>query len=86
MYSKKQLDKFKDVIIEKPTCFGVNVHLNNNVKIKELTVLGQQVTIGEDTTIDKSVLWDEIKIGSGCYISESIICNNCISPGGSRHA
>jgi len=71
------IDTGKDVIIEKPTCFGEFVHLNNNVKIKELTVVGQQITIGEDTTIDKSVLWDDVNIGSGCFINESIICNNC---------
>ncbi len=67
----------KDVIIGKPTCFGVNVKLSNNVKIKELTSVGQNVSIGEDSVIEKSILWDEIMIGAGCYINESIICNNC---------
>ena len=67
----------QNITIEKPTCFGEFVQLENRVKIKELTSIGQHVTIGEDTIIGKSVLWDDIKIGAGCIIKESIICNNC---------
>jgi NDP-sugar pyrophosphorylase family protein len=67
----------KDVLIGKPTCFGESVNLSNNVKIKELTSIGQNVSIGEDSIVEKSILWDEINVGAGCYINESIICNNC---------
>lgn len=67
----------QNIVIEKPTCFGEYVQLENRVKIKELTSIGHNVTIGEDTIIEKCVVWDEIKIGAGCIIKESIICNNC---------
>lgn len=67
----------KDVIIEKPACFGEHVDLSNRVKICELTSIGSDVVIGEDTKIEKSTLWDNLKIGAGCIIEESIICNNC---------
>jgi len=67
----------QNIVIEKPTCFGEFVQLENRVKIRELTSIGNNVTIGEDTVIIKSVIWDEIKIGAGCIITESIICNNC---------
>ncbi|MFX0083405.1 MAG: sugar phosphate nucleotidyltransferase [Candidatus Hodarchaeota archaeon] len=67
----------QNIIIDKPACFGEFVQLENRVKIKELTSIGQNVIIGEDTAIEKSVLWDDIKIGAGCIITESIICNNC---------
>ncbi|UCD02034.1 MAG: NDP-sugar synthase [Promethearchaeota archaeon] len=67
----------QNITIEKPTCFGECVKLENRVKIKDLTSIGHQVTIGEDTIIEKSVIWDEIIIGAGCIITESIICNNC---------
>ncbi len=65
------------VTIEKPACFGEQVQLHNNVKIKELTSLGNHANIGEDTIIEKSVVWDNVNIGAGCRINESIICNNC---------
>ena len=67
----------QNIMIEKPTCFGEFVTLENRVKIKELTTIGQNVTIGEDSIIEKSILWDDIEVGAGCIIKESIICNNC---------
>ncbi|TFF90593.1 MAG: NDP-sugar synthase [Promethearchaeota archaeon] len=67
----------KDVIMEKPACFGENVTLNNRVKIRELTSIGSEVKIGEDTKIEKSTIWDNVKIGAGCIIDKSIVCNNC---------
>ncbi|MFX1385554.1 MAG: sugar phosphate nucleotidyltransferase [Promethearchaeota archaeon] len=71
------IDSGQDIIIEKPTCFGEHVKLQNKVKIKELTSIGNNVIIGEDSVIEKSVVWDHVKIGSGSYINETIICNNC---------
>jgi len=67
----------QNVTIEKPTCFGESVELYNRVKIKELTSIGHQVKIGEDSVIEKSVIWDNVNIGAGCEIIESIICDNC---------
>lgn len=71
------IDSFEDISIEKPACFGEYVQLKKRVKIKELTSIGNHVTVGEDSVIEKSVLWDEIEVGAGCIIKESIICNNC---------
>jgi NDP-sugar pyrophosphorylase family protein len=67
----------KDVIIKKPAAFGEHVDLSNRVKIRELTTIGSDVMIGEDTKIEKSTIWDNVNIGAGCIIEESIICNNC---------
>lgn len=71
------IDSGKDVLIEKPSCFGEFVKLSNRVKIKELTSIGTHAIIGEDTVIEKSVIWDNVKIGAGCHINDSIICNDC---------
>lgn len=67
----------QDVVIEKPTCFGEYVELGNKVQIKQLTSIGNHVKIGEDSIIEKSVIWDYNNIGAGCKIIESIICDNC---------
>ncbi|MHA1782800.1 MAG: sugar phosphate nucleotidyltransferase, partial [Promethearchaeota archaeon] len=67
----------QDVVIEKPTCFGEYVELGNKVQIKPLTSIGNHVKIGEDSIIEKSVIWDYNNIGAGCKIIESIICDNC---------
>ncbi|MBY8990318.1 MAG: NDP-sugar synthase [Candidatus Lokiarchaeota archaeon] len=67
----------QNIEIQKPTCFGENVQLENRVKIKELTSIGQNVIIGEDSVLEKSVVWDNVTIGAGCIITESIVCNDC---------
>jgi len=67
----------QNAIIEKPTCFGESVELFNRVKIKPLCSIGNRVKIGEDTLIEKSVIWDDVNIGAGCHIDSSIVCNNC---------
>jgi len=67
----------QNIEIQKPTCFGKNVQLENRVKIKELTSIGQNVIIGEDSVLEKSVVWDNVMIGAGCIITESIVCNDC---------
>jgi len=65
------------VNIQKMTCFGDDVRLKNNVQIKELSVIGSNVEIKEDSIIDKSVIWDNVSIGAGCKVDSSIICNDC---------
>jgi NDP-sugar pyrophosphorylase family protein len=67
----------QNAIIEKPTCFGESVELFNRVRIKPLSSIGNRVKIGEDTIVEKSVIWDDVNIGAGCHINSSIVCNNC---------
>jgi NDP-sugar pyrophosphorylase family protein len=67
----------QNATIEKLTCFGENVELLNRAIIKPLTSIGNRVIVGEDTIIEKSVIWDDVNIGAGCRIDESIVCNNC---------
>jgi len=76
IYVMGVIDSGQNTIIEKPTCFGELVHLSNRVKIKELTSIGNQVKIGEDTVIEKSIIWDNVNIGAGCIIADSIVCND----------
>ncbi|KKN01291.1 hypothetical protein LCGC14_1129220 [marine sediment metagenome] len=77
IYVMGVINSGQNIIIEKPSCFGEFVQLENRVKITELTSIGHHVMIGEDTKIEKSVLWDNIKIGAGCIITQSIVCNDC---------
>jgi len=77
IYVMGVIDSGQNIIIEKPTCFGELVQLENRARIKELCSIGKNVIIGEDTMIEKSVLWDNVKVGAGCIITESIICNDC---------
>lgn len=68
----------QNVTIEKPACFGQFVEIANRAKILALSSIGNRVKIGEDTVIEKSVIWDDVNVGAGCLIKESIVCNDCI--------
>jgi mannose-1-phosphate guanylyltransferase/phosphomannomutase len=67
----------ENVIIDKPSCFGEYVELHNDVKIRELSTIGNHVEIGNKSIIEKSVIWDQVEIGKKCNINNSIICNDC---------
>ncbi|MEX2683874.1 MAG: sugar phosphate nucleotidyltransferase [Candidatus Sigynarchaeota archaeon] len=57
-----------------PVFIGNNVRLGREVNILPLSVIGDDVDIGNQTTIDKSVVWENVQIGSKCTIHETIIC------------
>jgi NDP-sugar pyrophosphorylase family protein len=63
-----------DLKIDKPAFVGNDVRLGKKVHIQSLSVVNDDVEIGDETTIDKSVIWAGTKIGSKCSIHESIIC------------
>jgi NDP-sugar pyrophosphorylase family protein len=67
----------ENVVIDKPSCFGEYVELHDDVRIRELTTIGNHVHIGKKSIIEKSVIWDNVEIGEGCEINNSIICNDC---------
>jgi exosortase len=43
-------------------------------------VIGRDVSIGEGSLIAKSVLWDDVQIGSGCEIQRCLIDNHAVVP------
>lgn len=67
----------QNVTIEKPASFGRFVEIANRAKILSLSSIGNRVKIGEDSKIEKSVIWDDVIVGAGCIIKDSIVCNNC---------
>ena len=67
----------KSSTIEEKVCLGENIHFGENVKIKTLTVIGNNVKIGKGTIIERAVIWDDVEIGENCQIIESVISNGC---------
>ncbi|MBN2154420.1 MAG: NDP-sugar synthase [Candidatus Lokiarchaeota archaeon] len=58
-------------------CLGKNIHFGENVRINSLTVLGDNVVIGNNSLIDRSVVWHDVTIGQNCIIEQSVIANGC---------
>jgi NDP-sugar pyrophosphorylase family protein len=64
-------------ILKEQICIGKNVQFGENVHINSLTVIGDDVTIGNGTTIDRSVIWDDVVFGQNCNITQSVVANGC---------
>ena len=65
-------------ILEKPAFLGNNLKLGKKVMVQALSVLDDNDIIGDNTVIDKSVIWEDVKIGANCKISESIVCSGSV--------
>lgn len=60
--------------IDQHVAIGKRTRLGTNVRIQTLSALGNDVAIGDNTIVQKSVIWDHVRIGANCQILESVIC------------
>ena len=64
--------------IDSHVVIGKNTNLNEEVVIENLSSIGNNVEIGNQSRIRESVIWDDVKIGSNCLVKSSVICNNVV--------
>ncbi len=62
--------------IGKYVAIGDNCVLHDQVTIGNLTTISNNVSIGQNSFIKESVIWDNVRIGQNCQIYSSIICEN----------
>jgi NDP-sugar pyrophosphorylase family protein len=55
---------------------GRRAHLGKGVQIDGPSVIGDDVVLGEDVHIERSILWDGVTVGRAAQISDSIVGNN----------
>jgi len=60
-----------------PSLIGSGSKVGKYVQLNELTVLGDNVTVGEGSTIEESIIWTGTKIGREVIIKGSIVGANC---------
>jgi mannose-1-phosphate guanylyltransferase/phosphomannomutase len=65
-------------ILRGPLLIGNNCKIEANAEIGPFTVIGDNCVVREGTTIERSILWNNIYIGNNSKIEGAIICNNCI--------
>lgn len=66
----------ENIKIDKPSFLGNNVRLGKQVHVQSLSVLNDDVEIGDGSIIDRSIIWSGTRIGARCHVYESIICQN----------
>lgn len=55
---------------------GTNINMDPTAKLEDWAILGNNVTLEENTVIKSSILWDNVTIRKGVTITESIVTSN----------
>jgi NDP-sugar pyrophosphorylase family protein len=77
IYTKEELDIPQSSKVNSRVSLGRGIKFGENILIDSLTVIGNNVKIGNGTIINKSVIWDNVEIGEKCLIDESVIADGC---------
>ena len=60
-----------------PSIIGQKVRIGKETEIRDYVVVGDRVSIGEHSSLERAILWKETKIGNHVRLSDCIIGNNC---------
>ncbi|MFH1032362.1 MAG: NDP-sugar synthase [Chloroflexota bacterium] len=81
------IDKSADIHptaeIKGPVVIGISCNIGRTVKIIGPTVIGNGCTIQDDSLVDSSVLWQNIRLDTEVKVANSIIGDNCRLESGS---
>ncbi len=66
-----------DAALDANVVLGHNCRVGGQAKINGPSVLGDDCTVSDHATIERSVLWSDVKIGSGAVVRDSIIGAGC---------
>jgi mannose-1-phosphate guanylyltransferase/mannose-1-phosphate guanylyltransferase/phosphomannomutase len=62
-----------DVQIDGDVRLGEGVTIGERTRITGPSVIGDNVTIGADTVIERSIVWDHVKVGARVHVIGSIV-------------
>ncbi len=65
-----------NVTISPPVYLGRNCSIAPGCDIHPFTVIGENCRIGRNTTLKKSILWDNVNIGDYCHLRGTVVCSN----------
>jgi len=57
---------------------GAGVKIGKGAEIKDCTVLGDRVVIGEHSRLERAIVWKGTKIGKRVHLSDCILGYNCV--------
>lgn len=67
-----------DVQIIEPTLIGRNVKIKSGAVIGPYTVVGDNAIIEEGAVVHRSILWDNVYVGSGSRLSACTVCSHVL--------
>lgn len=72
------------VNISGPVLVGSHVKIESNSKVREYTVLGNNVVVKRDNFLHRSIIMDNTYVGPSCHIRGSVLARNCDIKSGVR--
>jgi mannose-1-phosphate guanylyltransferase/phosphomannomutase len=74
----------ESVHLSGPLLIGNHVKIEGDSKIREYSVIGNNVVVKRDTFLHRSVIMDNTYIGPSCHIRGSVVSRNCDIKSGVR--
>ena len=68
-------EELSDAAASGPFVCGDNVFPNDDTKLLDWVCIGRGVSIGNGTTLQRCVIWDDAVIPDGSTIKDAIICH-----------
>lgn len=75
IFTSHQIPK-GDYVIVPPVYFGKDIQVESGSVIGPDTVVYDSVLIASDTTVKRSLIMNNCYISSGCFIDDTVCCNN----------
>ncbi len=66
----------QNIHLSPPAYIGKNTTIRDDVIVEPYTIIGGNVEIEEETTLKKSIIWKNTKIGRNTHCRGTVICNN----------
>lgn len=64
-------------VVEGPVAFGANCSIGPGARITGPAVLGDGCIISDGSTVEKTILWRNVRVGPGASVRDSVIGDNC---------
>jgi len=77
IHKGKNVEIDDGAILKKPLWIGDDVKIKDGVVIIGPAVINRGCEIGEGTTVNKALLWENTKIGNGCDLDSCLIGRKC---------
>lgn len=68
----------KSVRLLGPAILGKEVKIGNNTKIKEYTVLGDGIEVGQESELERAIVWSRSKLGNHITLRGCIVGFDCV--------
>ncbi|HSH34852.1 sugar phosphate nucleotidyltransferase [Schnuerera sp.] len=66
----------KGTKIYPPVYIGKNSIIKAGASLEPYCIIGNNCIVGEDTSIKKSIIWDDVNISNNCEIRKAVLCND----------